>query len=778
VNRRVVVQHAAPTALLVFSALLVWKLRIIDPAVLPARGMNASGDLYTQIYPVVHRAAEWIRAGTVPLWNPYQICGHPLLATGIYGVSYPLNVFYLFLPTAVAMEVVIVLHLALSAVFMYALARSLEVAREWAVAAAVFFSWSGYIMMEATWFPAAISTAAWLPLGLLAVEQLVRGRGPLWSIVVALAVSLAFLAGWPQSWVYSMYAYALYATIRLIGSLILERDLVRALKAAACLGGGVALGAGLMAVQLLPAVELQRLGPRSAGGLTPEQVSLFGPFSARWFLNAAFDSSPQETSIQYVGMATVLLAVLSPFASVRRAPLVIFWAFAIISVGVALGVASPFYWLHRSLPVLAWFRVPPRALLLYALSAPMLAAVGLQALDTASTGRKRELMAILFAAAALALFGIATRSMRNTIYIAAAVVLAAGIALAARPRLRRLLVMALAALVAYDLFHAACNPWMRPYHGVEPYDREQAVLDYVKKHQGFDRTYLDQTFGVPAVMAKQGTLRGIYSMTDYEPLSLSRYDRLYRLLESERTRRNSAFTFTGWVDADPVAPGFPLIDLMSVRFLVIRSESSDFYEPLARFGPKWRRIDVPGSTGEHVLYENTDVLPRAYVAHAARFVSGDQEALEAVASANFKPREEVIIESDAPIWSHERVDRPITAAQILKYEPADVVIESETPEPGFLVLTDTFFPGWLATVDGAPVPILRANFLFRAVPVGAGRHVIAFTYAPSSFLLGAAITAASIFATLTVLLWVWVRHRRRPADHAERPDRRPQGNAA
>jgi uncharacterized membrane protein YfhO len=70
---------------------------------------------------------------------------------------------------------------------------------------------------------------------------------------------------------------------------------------------------------------------------------------------------------------------------------------------------------------------------------------------------------------------------------------------------------------------------------------------------------------------------------------------------------------------------------------------------------------------------------------------------------------------------------------------------------GLLVVTDTFFPGWYARLDGVPVPIVRADFAFRAVHVPAGRHRVELRYAPASLRLGMAIAAAALVVLLLAL---------------------------
>ncbi len=87
-----------------------------------------------------------------------------------------------------------------------------------------------------------------------------------------------------------------------------------------------------------------------------------------------------------------------------------------------------------------------------------------------------------------------------------------------------------------------------------------------------------------------------------------------------------------------------------------------------------------------------------------------------------------------------------------------MVVEAEPTAAGYLVLTDTFYPGWKAFIDGAPSPILRANYLMRAVPLAAGPHTVTFVYDPLSFRLGAGL---SLGALGCVVVYVGARLRRR-----------------
>jgi uncharacterized membrane protein YfhO len=93
-----------------------------------------------------------------------------------------------------------------------------------------------------------------------------------------------------------------------------------------------------------------------------------------------------------------------------------------------------------------------------------------------------------------------------------------------------------------------------------------------------------------------------------------------------------------------------------------------------------------------------------------------------------------------------------SSIRIVSYEPDDIRIDASLPRPGYLLLLDTYFPGWSAKVNGEPAPILRADYNFRAVPLPAGRCAISFSYRPSSLRLGIYLCFTGILALAVVML--------------------------
>jgi len=149
-------------------------------------------------------------------------------------------------------------------------------------------------------------------------------------------------------------------------------------------------------------------------------------------------------------------------------------------------------------------------------------------------------------------------------------------------------------------------------------------------------------------------------------------------------------------------------------------------------------------------------MPRVWLADVARVIEEPKAQLARLAAPDFDPRREVVLESDPettvlPIPGPE-TDGPAGRARIAAYDPERVSIEVEADRAALLVLSDLHYPGWEASLNGNPVEILRADYLFRAVGVPAGRSEVLFRYRPGSLWIGAGLSILGALAAVMGLL--------------------------
>jgi hypothetical protein len=158
--------------------------------------------------------------------------------------------------------------------------------------------------------------------------------------------------------------------------------------------------------------------------------------------------------------------------------------------------------------------------------------------------------------------------------------------------------------------------------------------------------------------------------------------------------------------------------------------------------------------GSAYIYR-VDGAARVRFVSAARHVKTERDAFARLIDAGFKPDEEILLH-DAPDSLGPTVDTvqssaPATGtarAAVVSEDSRHIVIDAEAPRDGFLLLADTFFPGWVAQVDGRPTPIYRANVSVRAISLPQGRHEVRFTYEVRAFIRGLWISVLGLSALL------------------------------
>jgi hypothetical protein len=157
----------------------------------------------------------------------------------------------------------------------------------------------------------------------------------------------------------------------------------------------------------------------------------------------------------------------------------------------------------------------------------------------------------------------------------------------------------------------------------------------------------------------------------------------------------------------------------------------------------------PIYSGPVNVYRNPRLLPRARVVCQSIVVDSPQDALRMLSLPDFDPVTTVVLEEGTAAGSD--CSKSWTAT-LLPSDPNQVTIRAVLPQAGYLVLADTHYPGWMASVDGSPVDILRANYAFRAVSLDAGAHEVTFDYRPRTFLIGVGCSGVAIAAAIAVLV--------------------------
>ena len=353
----------------------------------------AGGDIFTYFYPYWSEATRALRAGRLPLWNPYLFMGVPFLGNSQAGVLYPLNwPLWLTLPAHQSVHLSPVFHLCLAALNAYLLGRlSLDMGRVGAWATGLVYALGGYMVAQVEHVN-QLQGLSWLPLAMLFSDcSILARRKANWGSVAALAglsgvIGLTFLAGHVQTGFISLVGIAVYSLAPAVSDAWRERSPACLIRPVVVLTLAAGLGVGLAAAQLVPTWELSQLSIRADGLPMKERVSFsLSPFYLARALLPRFVSPVSPAHLEHVayvgvsGLALVAVAILEKRGGAHRMPMAL--AFVGLGLFFSLGAYNPVYYvLARFVPGFAHFRVPARWLALYVLGAAMMAGWGARCL--------------------------------------------------------------------------------------------------------------------------------------------------------------------------------------------------------------------------------------------------------------------------------------------------------------------------------------------------------------------------------------------------------------
>ena len=143
------------------------------------------------------------------------------------------------------------------------------------------------------------------------------------------------------------------------------------------------------------------------------------------------------------------------------------------------------------------------------------------------------------------------------------------------------------------------------------------------------------------------------------------------------------------------------------------------------------------------VIENHDALPRAFLMHAAQ-IANDADTLKRLRDYTFDPKQMLWLAEGDALASDSPEQDDDESVRITQYAPERVQLSVTANRAAYLVLTDTWYPGWLARIDGKPAPIYRADYVFRAVPIEPGTHTVEFDFRSASFEQGATISLVTL----------------------------------
>ena len=742
-------------------------------------------DTLLAYFPQILIARQILRSGNLPLWNPYYFSGIPLLASAPWlGLFYPPYVVFYLLDPLEAFGHLAALQLTLGGVFMYLYLRCLDCRRLAALVGAVSFELGGFLLANLAWLP-RVSTVIWTPLILLSVENCIGRRKPIYALLGAFAVAMSILAGNMAAVLYVLLVSCLYSIFRLVWAW--RRRGGRFAAECALLTVGMMCGGGLLsAIQLVPTFEVAAYSgrvhvsydERIEGGRSPLALAtvlvpdVFGnPVDRPWGRNEFGKNIPGtygETSL-YVGIVPLFLAAWA--VARKRDGITAFYA-GVALLALLIFVDTPLFRLLYEVPL---FRIGRQleAKAMWGLATSVLAAFGLatlldrpprreqRALRSASMGLLVAAMVVVLGVALAAPLlgtdegsgaaGLAADWYRynvgNFLRLSLLAIACAGLVLVWAHGLLRstaltLLVLGVA-MADLMFFGWKLNPSRAP-DGLYP---EMDSVRFLKDDESIYRTIrgpLSRKVFPPNSLS----VYGITDVQGYSPVLIDYYVEFLELIEEDIA---SARVVHSLRYADSTTS--PLLDLLNAKYVVTIAQPGEAMSRLEESDPSLGLV----YDDEVKIYENRDALPRAFFVPGYLVVRDPAEALAALSSDGFDPRVYVILEKEpAPLTPPADARPGRSQVEVVDYTPNRVVVEVNLSADGFLVLSDLYYPGWRAFVDGVEHEVYKADYALRAVQLKAGEHRIEFVFDPLSFRVGLSVSAVTLLAVVAltaVLMW-------------------------
>ncbi|MGQ0722153.1 MAG: YfhO family protein [Candidatus Eiseniibacteriota bacterium] len=774
-------------------------------------------DLVTFFHPWQSAVRDAVAGGHLPLWNHDSFCGMPLLANLQSGFFYPPNWLYWFLSFDMALTAGMLLHLTVAAIAMRAFLLRVGLAPMASFVGGALFAYGTWTFAHLE-FPMQLGAAVWLPLAWTGIWMAMREAESLGVVLAGGALTLSLLSGYPQITFLGCISASLLAAMLVPGTV---RAKGRARAGVLAWPASVLLALALAAVQLLPAADMAELSTKAAAYPADVAMSrslpwmgivaLFDPyFHGLPGFERYWGGDTQEFAFGtfYIGVVPLVWIAVGAFRTlvrpkrVRRVrredftipdeetvvPPVVTWfllAGAVFALLLALGKHTPLYpLLHAHVPGFARIRWPAAAGFLIAVHLAALAAVGFRAI-VRDRGRIRlaALATLAIGAWLLVVWMLASGPLGRlvgsiqtagavpwqvdahaaargewlgSLLTRAAVVLVTGGITLVFLDIRSRVGLAWVLMLLADLF--LTSRWFSFPSASGFYDEVPAAVVELREELGGRRVYVPNStsqlgnflYGTRNLDAFRWAKRALLCNANM-PAGLSAAHGCDPL----GPRRHEAFAQAF------AAPGTPweikerIFDLWDAGLYL----AAPGVDPLAV-----PRITDPDRGIETSRHEPQ--LGRAMLLADWRTVEPGPGVLEALFAPDHDPANTTLLEAVTGA-APPRAPSPAVSkrGEILSHElaPNAIQVSWQIGAAGVLRVLESWDPGWTATVNGQPAPVLRADFLFLAVPVPEGPCDVRLTYRPASLRTGAAVSAAGIALLIAFAVFSVPRRAQRKA---------------
>lgn len=698
-------------------------------------------DPVRQQYPWKNMTIESEKEGKLPLWNPYNLAGTPLLANFQSAVFYPLNIIFFTMPFSISWSILIFIQPLLALIFLYLYLNNLKLNKFASLLGSISFAFSGFFISWLEW-GTVIHTALWLPLILLSIDKLLGlktdrnlrlfyFKNLLWPFIFTLSLICSFFAGHLQTFFYLFIFILVYAVLRVIYSNNKKRNAIY-------LFISLLIFLLITSFQWIPTLEFINLSARSLDIIDWRVDGWFIPWqNLIQFMAPDFFGNPSTLNYfgiwnygEFIGYVGILPLILAFYALCFRKDkkTFLFGVAFLTSLIFALPTIFAKIPFKFDLPFISTSQ-PTRLLFITDFSLSVLVALGLDYLMRVKSNKNLFFVLGLFSFFFISLWTFVlflhgnllipenlSVSKQNLIFPTLVFLIALILLLIYiyysrsnkhNKRVLEILVVLFILLTVVDLFRFGWK--FEPFTNKEYLYPSTKVTDFLKSKNDLFRIMSTDSRIMPpnfSIMYKLQTLDG------YDPLYLRRYGEL--MAASGRGKPDIQAPFGFFRIITPQNPSSRIIDLLGVKYILSLTEIES------------QKLEEVYSDGVIRVYENKLAFKRAFFVDNTLVVKSSQEAINAMFEVNYQLNSRAILEN---IQNKKQFEKQwsIGEVNITKYANNEVVIKTKNKDEGFLVLTDTYYPSWEAYIDGKKTEIYLTDYNFRGIIVPGGKHEVIFS---------------------------------------------------
>lgn len=711
-------------------------------------------DVITLIFPDKNFSIETLKKGEFPLWNPYILSGNPHIATFQSGTFYPINLLFFVIPIIYAWTIYIILQPFLAGFFTYLFLRELKLGKEGSFFGGIIFAFSSYFTVWIEYGNLGHSIL-WLPLVLYLLLKLIQNPKPIFYLLTILVLTFSILAGYIQL---SFYVFV-FSFIFLL--FIFFTSKAKRLKSILYFIPVFTLPILIASIQLIPFLEMflnsTRVPYADFSKLLIPPFHLITMFVPDFFGNPAtrnywLDGTYIER-VSYIGIVPLFFIIYSFFGKKNK----FFWFFLSSSIAVLILSFDNFlsnFIFSLKLPFIST-AVPTRIIFLFCFSAAVLAANGFEEFD-----RKKKIKSSIMSLAILALIfffswafvfaapylSLDSAFINNLSISKRNLILPSGlfistiilVSLNFVYRFKKITLVLFFLLTIFDLFYFFQK--ITPFSPAQSVFPQTEVLAKLKVIQGIDRFW---GYGSGYIEPDIPTFEKLYSGDGYNPLINKRYAELISTISdgSVKNIKRSNVNIQGFGNEDIVKNTFRqrILDLLGVKYILNKITPSDVLAPNYITFPE-NRFSLKWQSGPWQIYESKEALPRIFLA-SDYIVKKDSEIIKTIFNKDINLSKTIILEENIPNFKPSEGSSEV---KLINYSPNKINIFTKSDVNKILFISDNYFNGWNAYIDGKKSKIYSANYTFRAVPVPSGNHNVSFEYRPQSFYYGLYISVATI----------------------------------